>query len=240
MLREGREVCVVLTAGSWRDSAASLWLSARFWLLERHRHRALVLERVRGVPVLVLDDVFNPALFGSSELLLRALPPLVRPGMRVLDMGTGSGLLAVGAARLGAQVVAVDLLPTAVRCATINALLNGVDDRMEVHQSDLFASTAGEQFDLVLFNPPYFHGRPRAAWETAWRSPDALQRFAAGVQAVLRPGGSAVLVLSSRIPDLAALLDNAPLEVETLQRQRYGGEELTVQRWTPRALNGAL
>ena len=162
---------MVLTAGSWRDSAASLWLSARFWLLERHRHRALVLERVRGIPILVLDDVFNPALFGSSELLLRALPPLVRPGMRVLDVGTGSGLLAVGAARLGAQVVAVDLLPAAVRCASINALLNGVDDRVEVHQSDLFASAVGEQFDLVLFNPPYFHGRPRAAWETAWRSP---------------------------------------------------------------------
>jgi release factor glutamine methyltransferase len=228
----------MLTAGSWRGSAASLWLAARFWLLERHRHRTLVLERVRGIPTIVLEDVFNPALFGSSELLLRSLEPLIRPGMRVLDMGTGSGLIAVGAARLGADVVAVDLLAQAVRCATINALLNGVQDRVDARHGDRFAPVIDDRFDLVLFNPPYFSGPPRAAWETAWRSPDALQRFAAGVQTVLRPGGSAVLALSSRIPDLAALLADAPLDVEVLQRKRYGGEELTIQRWTPRDSGG--
>ncbi len=59
------------------------------------------------------------------------------------------------------RVVAVDINPAAVRCAQINALLNQLEQRIEVRRGDLFAPVAGERFDLVLFNPPFLRGAPR-------------------------------------------------------------------------------
>ena len=79
----------------------------------------------------------------------------------MLDLGTGSGVGAVFAAQWAGQVVAVDVNPAAVRCARINVLLHGVEDRVDVLQGDLFEPVAGERFDVILFNPPYFPGQPR-------------------------------------------------------------------------------
>jgi methylase of polypeptide subunit release factors len=217
-----------------RGTLASHWLAARFRLFERRRHRSLVLEHVGGMPLVVLPDVFNPTLFGSSQFLLSALPAHVQTGMRVLDMGTGSGIGALGAARLGAQVVAVDILPQAVRCARANALLNGLDDRIDVRHGDLFAPVRHDRFDLVLFNPPYFFGEPREPWETAWRSPDALSRFTQGLTSVLQAGGAALLVLSSAIPRHETLLDSTPLHRRVVERKRYGRESMTIELWTTR------
>jgi release factor glutamine methyltransferase len=184
--------------GGWRRALWRRWLWWRFRLFQRHRHDRLVLERVAGYPILVLPGVFNPALFGTSELLARTLAGgLVPAGASVLDMGTGSGIGAVAAARWAGRVVAVDSNPAAVRCARINALLNGVEERVTVRQGDLFAAVAGERFDLVLFNPPYFRGEPRDSLEAAFRSPDVVERFAAGLAAHLTPGGQALVVLST-------------------------------------------
>src|SRR5205823_1604642 len=106
------------------------------------------------------------------------------PG-RALDMGTGSGIGAVFAARAGYRVVGVDLNPEAVRCARINALMNRLEDRLEAREGDLFAPVAGERFDLILFNPPFFRGEPRDALDMAWRSVDVLERFAEGLPSAL-------------------------------------------------------
>jgi methylase of polypeptide subunit release factors len=91
----------------WRS-----WLKFRFRLFQRHRHRRLVLETAAGLPVVVLPDVFNLALFFSSKALVEALRSTsIPPGAAVLDVGTGSGIAAVAAARLGAHVKAVDISP---------------------------------------------------------------------------------------------------------------------------------
>jgi len=171
----------------------------RFRLLQRHRHRRLVLEHVDGLPLVILPQVFNPKLLRSGEFLVHQLtrPDLLRPASRVLDLGTGSGAGAVAAARAGCAVVAVDINPEAVRCAQINALLNQVECRVETRQGDLFGPVAGERFDVVLFNPPYYRGLPRDNFDFAWRSPDVIERFAADLGAHLSPGGHALLVLSS-------------------------------------------
>ncbi|HEX2163530.1 MAG TPA: methyltransferase, partial [Thermoanaerobaculia bacterium] len=113
------------------------------------------------------------------------------------DLGTGSGLGALAAARRGFRVVATDLNPAAVAAARANAAANGFADRIEVRHGDLFAPVAGERFDLVLFNPPYFRGAPRDEADRAWRSDDVRERFAAELAGVLAPGGGALLVLSS-------------------------------------------
>ncbi|MCZ7569703.1 MAG: methyltransferase [Ardenticatenaceae bacterium] len=179
----------------------SFWrrlLFLRFRLFQRHRYRRLVLEEVAGTPILVLPQVFNPALFRSGAFLVGCLgPDVISPSARVLDLGTGSGIGSVFAARWSGRVVAVDINPEAVRCARINALLNRVEERVEVRDGDLFAPVRGERFDMVLFNPPYYPGQPRDALDWAWRSSDVHERFAAGLAGHLAPGGRALVVLSS-------------------------------------------
>ena len=99
-------------------------------------------------------------------------------GGSALDMGTGSGVGAIFAARRGYRVVAVDINPQAVRCARINTLLNRLEERIEVRRGDLFEPVRGERFDLVLFNPPFFVGEPRSDLDRAWRGREVLERFA--------------------------------------------------------------
>jgi release factor glutamine methyltransferase len=167
-------------------------------LIGRRRYDRLVLERVDGRPIMVLPQVFNPKLLYTGAMLARAVDgPQVPVGACVLDMGTGSGIGAVFAAQWAGRVVAVAINPEAVRCARINALLNHVDERVDVRQGDLFAPLAGERFDLVLFNPPFFRGQPRDLLDHAWRSVDTVERFAAGLSDHLRPGGRALVLLST-------------------------------------------
>lgn len=176
---------------------ASLPLQRR---ILRRRLRRRVLEHLDGVPLLVLPDVFHPTVFLSSALLVRTLAKRAPAGgdaSRALDMGTGSGVGAVFAARHGYRVTAVDINPEAVRCARINALMNHLDDCIEVREGDLFTPVEGETFDLVLFNPPFFRGTPKDALDRAWRATDVLERFAAGLPAALTPEGRALIVLSS-------------------------------------------
>ena len=52
-------------------------------------------------------------------------------------------------------------------------------------------------FDVILFNPPYFRGAPQDAHDQAWRSDDTVERFSAELQDHLKPGGNALVVLSS-------------------------------------------
>lgn len=167
-------------------------------LQRRKRLDAPVLERIGDFPLVVLPGVLNPKIMRSGAFFAaQLLAGLVPRGAEVLDMGTGSGVCAVAAARHAARVVAVDINPTAVRCARINALLNAVEDRIEVRHGDLFAAVKDRRFDLVLFNPPFIRGTPRDDADRAWRSTDVAERFAAGLAQHLKPCGFALVVLST-------------------------------------------
>jgi release factor glutamine methyltransferase len=205
----------------------------RPFLLRRVRRH--VLERVAGVPIMVFPEVLNPVVFRSGAWLARVLadhrfdhPSGDAP--RALDMGTGSGVGAVFAARCGYHVVAVDLNPEAVRCAQVNALMNGLEERVEVRLGDLFAPVAGEKFDLVLFNPPFFRGTPKDLLDLAWCSVDVLERFAAGLPSALAPAGQAWIVLSTdgEAPALLQALEQKGLSVRVIARKNLGNEIMTV------------
>lgn len=189
----------------------------RFLLFQRHRHNRVVLETVAGKPILVLPTVLNPVLFFTGQFLAEMVaadpagfpqPAGSRRDASVLDLGAGSGVAAVFAARWAGQVVAVDINPAAVRCTRINALLHGVEDKVEALHGDLFEPVAGRRFDLILFNPPYLPGQPRTAFEQALRSEGLAERFAAELAGHLSGNGYALLLLSS-IGDEAGWL--APL-----------------------------
>jgi release factor glutamine methyltransferase len=201
-----------------------------------HRYDDFRFERVHGAPFLVIPSVFNPKLPRTGEFFAAQIDSrLVRPDASVLDMGTGSGVCAIFAARHAQRVVAVDINPAAVRCAVINTLLNNLDHKIDVRHGDLFAPVRGERFDLVLFNPPFVREAPRDHRDRAWRSSDAAERFAAGLGAHLKPGGAA-LVLLSTFGDCAAFLRefaNHGFDIAVQAERRFVNERLTLFRVAP-------
>jgi len=155
------------------------------------------------VRIFTLPGVFRPRSDSWMLADLLAGDPHL-PGARVLDLCTGSGALAITAARAGArEVVAVDVSRRSVLTARANAWLNGV--RLSALRGDLFAPVAGERFDLIVSNPPYLPSTddqlPRAgarrAWEAGADGRVLLDRIAEGAPRHLREGGALWLVHSS-------------------------------------------
>lgn len=97
--------------------------------------------------------VYAPTAY-SSVLLMHNVD--VRPDDTALDLGTGSGVYAVGIALRGAQrVVAVDIHESALETALYNAELNGVSDRIQFRRGSMFEPIGDdEKFSLILSNPP--------------------------------------------------------------------------------------
>jgi HemK-related putative methylase len=182
----------------WLAGALNKVASWGYRLRKKHRYDEFLLEWIAGAPLLVIPSVFNPRLLLTGEFFASQLTAqLIAPDTEVLDMGTGSGVCAVFAARHARRVVAVDINPAAVRCATINALMNRLEHKIEARHGDLFEPVRDERFDLILFNPPFLRGVPRDDRDRAWRSIDVPERFAAALGAHLKPGGSALVLLST-------------------------------------------
>jgi release factor glutamine methyltransferase len=133
-------------------------------------------------------------------MLARHVGSLQLRGTRVLDMGTGSGVVGIFAEKAGALVLATDINPVAVMTATKNAALNHCSN-FSARVSDLFeAIDTHEGFDLIAWNPPFYASVPTDIPSHAWYAGSryaVIRRFAAVASDHLRPGGAALLVLSS-------------------------------------------
>lgn len=152
--------------------------------------------------LLPVPGVFQP-LSDSWMLARRLRAERLGPGATVLDLCSGSGLLAVTAALSGASSVAVDVSRRALISVRLNAALNRV--AVEALRGNLFEPVAGRRFDVIVSNPPYLPAPdpsiprrgPARAWDAGLRGRVFLDRICAEAAAHLKPGGALLLIHSS-------------------------------------------
>jgi methylase of polypeptide subunit release factors len=216
--------------GPLRSGLGSV-LGLGYRLAGAHRQRVR-LEHVQDTPLLVLPTVFNPRLLRTGAFFASVIAAeKLGAGGDVLDLGTGTGICAVFAARHARRVVAVDINRTAVCCAALNARLNQVEERVDCRYGDLFEPVTREHFDTVFFNPPFIAGQPANAQDHAWRSMDGATRFAAGLRTHLAPGGRAYLLLSTFGDACASFvheLARGGYALQSFATRRFINERVTV------------
>ncbi len=158
--------------------------------------------RKKGVPIAALGasihphhGVFSPVRGEYVDLVAQTKLPAAAKPARVLDVGTGTGVLAAVLARRGLQVVATDLSPAALVCAAENLERLGVAERVTLQQADLYVKG---RFGLVVCNPPWVPAQPSSPLEAAVYDPDSrmLRGYLAGLVAHLAPQGEGWLILS--------------------------------------------
>ncbi|GAA2297120.1 methyltransferase [Streptomyces kunmingensis] len=164
----------------------------------------------RGPRLLAPRGVYAPQY--DTDLLLRALSDeQVGERTDVLDLGTGTGALAVAAARLGARVTAVDLSWRAVWTARLNARINRTP--VTVRHGDLCTAFTPGSFDLIVSNPPYVPAPSAAlprrglarAWDGGFDGRTVVDRVCDAAPRALRPGGT-LLMVHSALCDASASL----------------------------------
>lgn len=155
-----------------------------------------------GFRLRVRPTVFHPRFFLSSEYFVEFLDGLDLSGKSVADIGTGSGILALAAARAGAaEVLALDINPHAALSALENARANGFGERVTAACANLLAALpARPLFDVILSSPPKHAGEPRDLADRGWHAGPQYRDVAALFKQAserLKPDGRLYVMVSS-------------------------------------------
>jgi ribosomal protein L11 methyltransferase len=138
---------------------------------------------------------FGTGKHETTRLCLDALQGEVKPGMKVLDLGTGSGILSIYALMLGAEsAYGLDIDPEAVPNALENAQINGVADRFQAEHGSMDRVTCENVYDMVISNLIY----------------DGIIELFDDFTSVLKPGGTMILsgILDEQRNDLSEYIEN--------------------------------
>jgi release factor glutamine methyltransferase len=195
--------------------------------------------RISGLDITVLPTVFHPSWHFTSAFFANHCSrsgPL--DGADVLEVGTGTGVVALSAARRARRVTAVDISEAAVKCASENAQANGLDNKVEVRLGDMFEPVTGERFDVILCNPPYFAGEARNDVERAYFGGPNLEwisRLAREAHDHLKPAGRLVCVFgdAADLRLLVSLVEEQGWIGEKTATKRLPVEELSIWEFKP-------
>jgi release factor glutamine methyltransferase len=131
--------------------------------------RYLAKERTykyNGLQLRIHPEIFHPGFFFSTKLLLSQLDTIPMKGKKLLEMGAGSGLIAMSAARKKAIVTATDINPVAVEYLYRNSRANSTT--INILEADVFDGIPTAAFDIIAINPPYYKKDPQDFAEHAW------------------------------------------------------------------------
>ncbi len=151
----------------------------------------------KDISLTVPVGVFHPGFFFSTKLMILFLEKQKLSEKKFLEIGCGSGIISIYAAKQKAIVTTCDISPMAVGCAIENARINKVS--IVVYQSDLFSEIPIQHFDIIAVNPPYYKKNPVSIAEKAWYAGENLEyfrRFFQQVKAYMNPNSILFMVLS--------------------------------------------
>ena len=219
---------------------------------EQARYEAALNERVRGVPAQYItghqefwgmDLIVTPAVLiprPETEHVIETVVELVRvetaggqesPHMSILDVGTGSGCIALALAQEfpGADIHATDISAAALDIARANAARLQLEKRIQFYQADLLEGLSLNGLDFIVSNPPYVGEseedqvqlevrkfEPRAAVFAGPTGLEVIARLIPQAQAALRPGGWLILEISGSIAGAVGQLLKAWDDVRTI------------------------
>jgi release factor glutamine methyltransferase len=224
-LRES--LLTVMSLGGVRRAVHPLLM--KLWM--RHSRDKVITTQIDGLTLKVLPTVFHPRFFGSSRIFAEYLVTIGLEGKRFLDLGTGSGIVGLHAARAGAIVTALDINPKAVECAQLNATCAGLV--LDCRGSDLFSALTSERFDIIAWNPPFFPKEINSPGEAAFYAGEdyeVIRRFACAAPSYLTSTGRIFLILSSDL-DFSKWEDvfgGAGLRLEVREERRWGWETMSI------------
>jgi methylase of polypeptide subunit release factors len=197
--------------------------------------------RAAGFRLRVWPTVFHPRFFLSSEYFAEFLDGLDLSGKRVADIGTGSGILALAAARAGAaEVFALDINPNAALSARENAQANGFGERVVGACMNLLAALpARPLFDVILSSPPKHAGEPRDLADRGWHAGPQYRDVAAlfaQAQERLKPGGCLYVMVSSDsdLDLFGRLIDEAGFRARLAYERSFYIESMILYELRPR------
>lgn len=139
--------------------------------------------RYKNIELQIPPDVFHPGFFFSTRILLCYISKQSIVGKTFLELGAGSGLIAIYASQLGAVVTASDINPTSIATLKKNRQVNKAD--FEIIYSDLFDAFPSTSFDFIAINPPYYKKTPVTNKDHAWycgENGEYFDRLFAGLQ----------------------------------------------------------
>ena len=169
----------------------------------------------------VFPGVYEPA----EDTFLLAKHLNCRERERVLEIGTGCGLLGILAVRKASNIVVIDINPQAVKCAKFNAKLNQVSNKISLIVGDLFGPIKiTEKFDCIIFNPPYlplekkeFNDNQEKAWFGGEKGREIIDHFLEELDKYV--------TLNSRVLMIQSSLSNPE---ETLSKFKKNGFEIHI------------
>jgi release factor glutamine methyltransferase len=202
--------------------------------------RSTQVTRAAGFRLTVRPTVFHPRYFISSECFAEFIDGLDLRGKCVIDVGTGSGILALAAARAGADCVfAADINPNAALTAADNARANDLPAVKAVCSNLLSAFAPRPLFDVVLSSPPKHAGEPRDLADRGWHAGPAYRDIAALFEQArdrLKPGGRIYVMVSSDsdLDLFGRLIDEAGLRARLALERSILIESFIIYELTPR------
>jgi len=159
--------------------------------------------------------------------MLDALSTIPVEGNKIVDVGTGSGILGLFCALRGASVIISDIDQSSLLHAQKAAKILKLD--LEATLSDLYSNING-QFDLILFNPPYLVSTALEdrAVDGGKKGVEIATRFLKDLERHLKPEGTALLLMSSQNNPPSICDQNPELDLSTVARRALFFEELQV------------